>query len=177
MKFPRVFRIALVLLPLAGVSCSDGQPPAASSQTSANVAAGQFDDMAGHWAGSAKVIVQWAKQKDLPVDLVIEPDGRVSGTVGDAKLIDGWLRAQRVGAPLRVHGKLDGNLIDAEAIRRDAIDVLLHPGPDGTLTGGLHSSGWEIGGKGSMKLSASDLTLRRVDDHAQGSPATAPGPQ
>ena len=120
----RLARFIPVALLLAGVSCSGGRSPATSPPASAPAiaatAATQLGDLSGHWTGSAQVIVQWAKQTDLPIDLRIEPDGRVSGTVGDARLVDARLRTQGLGSPLRVHGKLEGNLIDAEAVRRDA---------------------------------------------------------
>ena len=167
--------LALMLL-LACASRGGRQTSVTQPSTSAPAAtvSGEFGALAGRWTGSANVIVQWAKQKDLPVDLVIEPDGRASGTVGDAKLVDARLRTQRFGSPLRVHGRLEGSLIDAEGVRRDEVDILLSRADDGTLTGGLHSSGSKLGGKESMKLSASGMTLRRVNgrDH-QPSPASA----
>ena len=171
------------LLLLGSASCGGGggaqSSATAPSPTSAQTteAREEFADLAGRWTGNAKVIVQWAKQKDLRVDLVIEPDGRVSGTVGDARLVDARLRTQRFGSPLRVNGSLEGNLIDAEAIHRDAVDVLLHRAADGTLTGGVHSSGGEFGGKERMKLSASGMTLRRTgpDSNHTSPPATRAG--
>ena len=39
---------------------------------------------------------------------------------------------------------------------------------EGTLSGGVHSSGWEVGGKDRMKLSASNLVLRRATTQPAG---------
>ena len=167
--------LAFILLLTCIVGCGKQPTPPAAGSSRSNPAAA---DLAGYWAGEATIIVQWARQEKLPVDLRIEPDGQVSGTVGDAKLVDGRLRRQKAGSPFRVHGKLEGNLIDAEAIRRDSVDVLFHVAEDGTLAGGVHSGGSKFGGKDSMKLSASKMVLRRVDpapatDHATGSSARA----
>ena len=136
---------------------SDPRPATAPAGDEHSIAA----QLAGHWRGDAKVIVNWVAPQRLAVVLDIAPDGRVSGTVGDARLVDAGFVANPLGRKLRIHGKLEGNLIDAERVRRGGVDILVAPAGDGTLTGGLHSTGTEIGGKGSMKLSASDMVLRR----------------
>ena len=116
----------------------------------------------GRWSGSGDIIVQWAKQQQLPVTLDVAADGTVTGTVGDARLVDGKFVANSLGnREFRVHGKLQGNLIDAEQVRRDEIDILFDHSEDDVLSGGLHSSGSEFGGSKSMKLSVAKMELRR----------------
>ena len=116
------------------------------------------------------MVVQWVQQKQLPVRLDIAADGTVSGNVGDATLVDAKLRSGRGsierslgwGRDYRIHGTLQGNLIDAEQIHRDAVDIVFDQQDQTTLTGGLTSSGSEIGAKESMKLTAGGMVLRRA---------------
>lgn len=116
----------------------------------------------GEWAGNAAIVVNWTKQKSLPLHLKIEAGGKVTGIVGDAKLLEGKFVSNALGSTrFRVHGQLEGNLIDDEQVRRDAVDILFNVADDGSLVGGLHSSGSKFGGKQSMKLSASKMVLRR----------------
>ena len=41
---------------------------------------GRVEPLVGRWTGDAQIVVQWADQKQLPIDLVIARDGTVSGT-------------------------------------------------------------------------------------------------
>ena len=78
--------------------------------------------MAGSWAGDAHIVVSWATEKSLRVRLSIAPDGRVTGTIGDAVLRDGRFEANRtaIGRALGiktdwiVRGGLDGDVIKSE---------------------------------------------------------------
>ncbi len=47
--------------------------------------------MTGEFKGSAKIVVNWTKQKQLPVEVAIAEDGSVTGKVGDATLKEGRL--------------------------------------------------------------------------------------
>jgi hypothetical protein len=161
----RSFALALTILLLAFSGCS--QPPASSATRPATSSLAA--PLAGHWTGSASVVVQWAQQKQLPIVLDIAPDGAVSGTVGDARLVDAKLasgrgdlgRALNFARDFRIHGRLEGDLIAAEKIRRDAVDIVFDRATDGTLVGGLTSSGSEFGGKTSMKLAAGKMVLKK----------------
>jgi len=124
--------------------------------------------LVGRWTGDADVIVQWVRQKRLPVTLEVAADASVAGTVGDAKLVDGKFVSRWPNAGYRVHGRLQGNLIDAENVQRDDVDILFDRTDEGTLSGGVHSSGWEVGGKDRMKLSASNMVLRRATTQPAG---------
>jgi hypothetical protein len=127
--------------------------------------------LAGRWTGNSQIVVQWATQKRLPLDLTIAPDGAVAGTVGDARLIDGRIAPSRNnfertlgwGRDWRIDGKLDGDLIPAEQIRRDAITILFDESAgDGALVGGVNSSGSKFGGKEHMILTAQKMKLQRT---------------
>jgi hypothetical protein len=66
------------------------------------------------------------------------------------------------GRDFRIHGKLQGDLIAAEKVNRDAVDIVFDQAADGSLTGGLATSGWEVGGPDRMKVSAGKMVLRKV---------------
>jgi hypothetical protein len=124
--------------------------------------------LVGHWRGNAKIIVSWCEQESLPVAIDIATDGSVTGKVGDATLVNGkishnrgWLgRKLDLKTDLIITGGLEGAIVAAESISRDGVNIPLNF-EGGELSGGLHSHGSETGGKDSMKLSASSLTLKK----------------
>ena len=124
----------------------------------------------GHWKGQAKIIVSWTKQKDLPIDIQIHPDGTVEGKVGDAALVNGKLEKKswvytkifQHENPYRITGDLQGDIIADEGIRRDSVFISLRV-EDGKIDGGLGTSGTKIGGKETMILSAMDVSLTKID--------------
>jgi len=127
--------------------------------------------MTGGFKGSAKIIVNWTKQKQLPVEVVIADDGSVTGKIGDATLDDGRLKKNRgaIGRKLNIKtdyiivGQLSGPVIKAENIERKAVSIPLNF-KGGAFSGGVHTSGSKIGGQSGMKLSASGLTLKPVSN-------------
>jgi hypothetical protein len=142
----------------------------ASAPTSAPAGAPAAVDLTGVWTGQAHIVVQWAQQKQLPVRLQIAADKSVTGTIGDARLVNAKLtpgrgptqRALGWGRDYRVDGKLQGDVIAAEQIHRDAVIVVFDRAADGTLVGGVNSSGSKFGGKDSMILTAQRMRLTRV---------------
>jgi hypothetical protein len=126
-------------------------------------------EMAGTWAGEAHIVVNWTTEKSLRVRLAIAPDGRVTGTIGDAVLRDGRFGANRtaIGRALHiktdwiVRGALDGDVIKAEGIRRDGAMIPLN-WIDDHFQGGVNTTGSHFGGKDSMWLAAQGLRLDRV---------------
>lgn len=123
-------------------------------------------EMTGTFSGSAKIVVNWTKQRNLPVKLTINADRSVSGKIGDAVLKNGRLKKNRgaIGRKLNIKtdhiitGDLSGPIIAAEKITREGVSVPLNF-KQGTYTGGLHTSGGKTGGREKMKLSASNLKL------------------
>jgi hypothetical protein len=125
-------------------------------------------DMAGSWSGDAEIFVNWTAQRTLPVRLVIAPDARVTGTIGDATLRSGRLEPNRtaIGRVLHVktdwivRGDLDGDVIKPEGIHRERVTLPLD-WVDGHFEGAVHTSGSHFGGKQSMWLAAGRLRLSR----------------
>jgi hypothetical protein len=104
--------------------------------------------MVGHWGGSARIIVSWCHQKNLPVAVDIHTDGSVTGKVGDATLVGGSFEANRgwLGRKLNlatdyiITGKLDGAIVAAEGIARDKVYIPLNM-KDDAFVGGINTSG------------------------------------
>jgi hypothetical protein len=127
--------------------------------------------MVGHWKGEAQIFVNWTKAKTLPVDIVIGRDDRVTGMIGDAKLVDArfgsnrrWLSVQlRWKTAYIIEGSLDGAVIAAENIRRERAMLPLNWNED-RFEGGVNTSGTEAGGADSMVLAAGRLVLHHVPD-------------
>lgn len=128
------------------------------------------DPMVGTWEGSARVIVQWCDQSDLLVSIVIAADGKVTGKVGDAVLIDGQLKkkANWFGSKSEertthvIKADLKGAILDAEGVSRE--EIFIHLRFEGSLLcGSLATSGAKVGGKESMALTATPLRLSKVE--------------
>ena len=104
-------------------------PEPSRSQSSAT-----RDSMMGVWCGTANVVVNWTVQKKLGVRLVVPASGEITGNVGDARLSQGRLKANRgaVGRMLNmktdyiVVGNLEGPIIAAEGITRRTVKMPLN---------------------------------------------------
>lgn len=124
---------------------------------------------AGRWHGSAEIVVNWTTQRTLEVHIVIDSAGRVTGMLGDARIVDGHVQPNR-GALARwfgwrsdyiITGTLDGAIIEAEGVVRSGVRIPFNVVAD-RLEGGVHTTGSKTGGKESMMLSARGLVLRRA---------------
>jgi hypothetical protein len=130
----------------------------------------KMDPMVGCWEGGAPVIVSWADQHDLLVSIEIAADGRVTGRVGDAVLVDGrlkkktnWFGGEREDQTTHiVRAALRGPIVDAEGISRSEIFIHLRL-EDAMMSGSLATSGTKVGGKESMALTATPLRLSKVE--------------
>lgn len=127
--------------------------------------------MAGRWSGTAEIVVNWTVQRTLRVELLIAPDGVVTGRIGDAALSAGRFERNRgavgrflgIKTDFIVTGQLSGQVIAAEGVQRPAVKLPLN-WVDETFAGGLHTSGSKFGGKSDMILSATHLKLARSPD-------------
>ncbi|MBC8346612.1 MAG: hypothetical protein ISR82_05690 [Candidatus Marinimicrobia bacterium] len=104
-------------------------------------------EMVGHWEGYGHEIVNWSKADSIFFSLEIFPDGRVSGTVGDAILKNGYIRLnlwmnRKLGNPqYLIGGDLEGNIVEKENIYRKKLKYLILDFVEGKYVGGFHTSG------------------------------------
>lgn len=148
-------RVIAILLAAYAPARALAQPPIAA--------------MAGEWAGTARITADWTLRRELDVRVAIREDGSVSGMIGDAQLRDGRIRPNRsrvaramgLGTDYVIQGRLDGSIIQAEAIARDAVRLPLN-WTGGTLDGELVTSGSHEPRRPDVVLTASGLVLRRV---------------
>lgn len=127
-------------------------------------------EMCGRWKGNADVLVSWTKARTLPVEIVIAPDDRVTGKIGDATIANGRFRANRgwLGRALHIKtdwiidGRLEGPISAAENIVRDELMMPLN-WKGSSFEGGIATSGSKIGDRDTMVLTAR-VILRRAPD-------------
>jgi hypothetical protein len=103
------------------------------------------------------------------VRLDIREDQSVTGTIGDARLVDGRLysesrvvRALGLARQYAIAGKLNGCLIRAEGVLRDRVHLSLERSGQ-TLTGDLQTSGAYEGRPSDLILTAGGIVLHRAE--------------
>ena len=138
--------------------------------TAAPVAAQRADSaLVGSWSGQAPLTVSWTVQRSLTVRLDIKEDGSVTGTIGDAQLLDARIyaesqvaRAIRLARQYAIAGRLNGCLIRAEGVLRERVHLSLDVSGQ-TLTGDLQTSGSYEGRPSDLMLTAKGIVLHRVE--------------
>ena len=126
--------------------------------------------MIGRWEGEGNIVVDWTKQRALAVNIVIFADDKVTGTVGDATLVNGRLLRNRgwLSAMMQwktdyiIEATLDGPIIRAENIERATVYMPLN-WRDGRLEGGINTSGSKSGGSENAVLTAKVILHRAPD--------------
>jgi hypothetical protein len=121
----------------------------------------------GRWSGVADIVVNWTKQRTLPINIVIGANDQVTGSVGDATLVRGRLlrnrgalaRAMNIKTDYVIEAELDGPIIRAENVQREMVQMPFNE-RDGRLAGSMNSSGNKIGAAASMVLAAKFVLLR-----------------
>ena len=120
----------------------------------------------GWWFGRAELTAPWA-QRELNVRLDIQPDGGVSGTIGDAVLVDGRIfpdsrvaRALRLAREVAIQGRLGGSIIRAEGVHREHVYLTLDRVLD-RMVGELQTSGTHDGPVANRVITAR-VTLERA---------------
>lgn len=90
----------------------------------AQTSAPQWGESVGHWRGTGHILANWTSQRDLPMDILINTDGRVTGSIGDAEIEagsvsanSGWTRLW-VHADYTIEARLRGPLISDDQISR-----------------------------------------------------------
>jgi hypothetical protein len=88
----------------------------------------------GSWHGSARIVVAWCKEPQLPVAITINRDGTVTGTVGNARLRDAQVRRNR-GTFDRALGLKTGSLITpSPSASSQPAEEQFNSGPSPTTT-------------------------------------------
>ncbi len=120
----------------------------------------------GHWIGEGKIIVKWCKQKQLKFDFKINDKGKITGKIGDAKIVSGKIYSNFLGVLNRdyvIEVELKGDILKKEKINRAKMKIMVDVKGD-YLVGGFRSSGLKIGDKKSMAITGVDLVLKRVKE-------------
>lgn len=139
----------------------------ASSGATAQVAR---PEMCGRWQGTADVAVNWTKARTVLVAIAITPDDRVTGTIGDASLLDahllstrGWLgRTLRIKTDYLIDGRLEGPIIRDEHLVRSEVRMPLN-WTGSEFTGAIGTNGTKTGGAETMAFAAK-VRLHRAPD-------------
>ena len=120
----------------------------------------------GRWFGRAELLAPWA-QRELGVQLDIRPDGGVSGTIGDAVLVDGRVfpdsriaRSLGLARALAVEGRLSGSIMRTAGVHRERVHLTLDRVLD-RMVGELQTSG-TYDGPVSTRVITARVTLERV---------------
>ena len=138
--------------------------------TCAPLAAQRADSaLVGTWTGQAPITVPWTVQRTLALRLDIKEDNGVTGTIGDAQLLEGRIynespvvRALRLGREYVLDGRLNGCVIRSEGVFRERVRLSLD-WSGRTLTGDLQTSGTYEGRPSDLILTAKGLVLQRAE--------------
>jgi hypothetical protein len=121
----------------------------------------------GRWGGVADIVVNWTKQRTLPINIVISANDQVTGSLGDATLVKGRLlrnrgrlaRALQIKTDYIIEAELDGPIVRAENVQREMVQMPFNE-RDGRLVGSMNSSGNKIGNAASTVFAARFVLLR-----------------
>jgi hypothetical protein len=125
-----------------------------------------LEKLTGNWKGKGDIIVTWCSQDSLFFNITIKKDGKVSGTVGNAKINYGKISKRSVVMKLLgngeylIKGYLDGYLVKSEGIKRKSF-ILMFNFKDGKIQGEMHSSGSKFGGKEEMVMTVTGVVLKK----------------
>ena len=121
----------------------------------------------GRWVGRADITTTWTTRRTLDLQLDVQPDGMVSGTIGDAVLADARIsRGNRLahaigrGRDYTIDGRLSGAIIRAEGVQRERVHISIDC-VNYRITGDLQTSG-EYKGPISGRLLTARVTLERA---------------
>lgn len=126
--------------------------------------------LVGRWHGNAKNTLAGGRQSEFLLAIDIQPDGNVTGTVGDAQLAAGrferspgytWHKIDRV-KHYAVRGELRGAGLAAEGIARTKIAILLRV-TEGSVTAYVGTNGLKVEEKQTIQLRAPSVVLTKVE--------------
>ena len=121
----------------------------------------------GRWFGHAELTVPWTTARVMDVRLDIQPDGSVSGMVGDAFLVEARIypdsriaHAIGLARDLAIEGRLAGSMLRAEGVYRERVYMTLDRTLD-HMAGELQTIGRYDGPVSSRPVTAR-VTLERT---------------
>jgi hypothetical protein len=122
----------------------------------------------GFWYGEARVIVGWAQQRRLKIQLNLRSDGSAEGRVGDAVLVGGIVRPNRgvlgrlfgVNTDFVVRAELSGEVLHAPPSRRKGVSIPFNMSGD-SLRGSVFTTGAKAGPPDRQQVVAADMVLSR----------------
>jgi hypothetical protein len=156
---------------------------AIAALTCAPAAAQRADSaLVGSWSGQASISAPGIAPRTVLVRLDIKEDASVTGSIGDAQLVDARLildsriaRAMRLGGRYAVNARLSGALVRADGVQRERVHISLdRRGP--TLVGDLQTSGNYEGNPSELVLTAKELVLQRAAPPVSRAPARGAAP-
>ena len=123
--------------------------------------------MVGRWTGQVVLTAPTTQQHELSMQLDISDYGVVTGTIGDALLVDAHIYREnrlvqvlRLGRQYAVDGRLSGPIIRRESVTREVVHLSLDR--MGThLTGYLQTNGSYEGESGDRMLTGT-VSLERA---------------
>ena len=103
----------------------------------------EFASLAGAWKGQGEILANWTTTNNLTVNIRIEQDGKVTGTIGDAEIISGRLSVKGITrvfihSDYTIAASLRGPLLKADGIVRK--DYNLHLSVEGANLLGFGAS-------------------------------------
>ena len=101
----------------------------------------------GRWVGRADITTTWTTRRTLEMRLDVQADGSVTGSIGDAVLVDARIiRGNRFahaigrGRDYTIDARLSGALIRAEGVQRERVHISIDYVSD-RISGDLQTSG------------------------------------
>ncbi len=124
--------------------------------------------MVGTWVGMGRVMIsnEYLNQRQMPVMLIIEDDGIITGFIGDASIQKAKL--QPANLFVKLFGKvkyvsafkLDGSIVNRESFRRDGGTVEFENISENEITCSFKSEGSQMSST-NIELVVKDIKLNR----------------
>jgi hypothetical protein len=125
-------------------------------------------DMEGTWTGLGRTMLsnEYLNQREIPVMLIIEKNGYVTGYVGDASIMKtkllkpAWWLALVGMSKYKAAFKLSGGIVSRESFSRDGGTITIESVKDGEMLCSFQSTGNQINSN-NLALEIRDIRLTR----------------
>ena len=124
--------------------------------------------MLGTWVGMGRVLIsnEYLNQRQMPVMLVIEEDGTITGYIGDASIQQGtllpahWWQKLMGKEKYRSSFKLEGFIVNGEKFKRAGGNISFEKIGENELTCSFASDGSQVDST-NIVLTVGDIQLHR----------------